>query len=138
MTHPNPINTDEELVAVLGDIFDRLEPPQSPEEVDEFLLECGYDPDNAGKPTALFVDELIRNTRRDARAGRISSLKRFESTQLQLELPATKPDLIEAIQQQLAKQGQQMSAQYRNFQEQTKEDLQELLKELLFLDEEEP
>ena len=48
---------------MLGDAFDNIEAPETPEQVDEFLCDAGYDPDEVGRQTAAFVDELISGVR---------------------------------------------------------------------------
>jgi hypothetical protein len=129
-----PINTDLELVAALGNVFDNIKEPETEEEVDAFLRETGHDPDVVGRGTCAFVDGLIRAARSDMAQRREEELASFGRRMAQIELPLTRVGLIEAIQAFVARRGPEMATQFRNFEQHTDEDLRELLTELMALE----
>ncbi len=58
------ILTKEELIKVLANIFDEIE-FESSEEIDEFLRESGYDPDEVGSKMSNLATLLIENQRKN-------------------------------------------------------------------------
>ena len=63
MTKRSPINTDEDLVVAIANVFDHLESPTTPDEIDATLREAGHEPEEVGIKLENFVDEIIRNER---------------------------------------------------------------------------
>ena len=133
MTSRRPINTDLDLVMAIGDVFDHLDEPDTETDKNEILREAGHDPDEVGRNTAIFVDGLIRSSRKVIAERTKTGFAEFQARMEQLELPNTRPSLIEAIQNLFTQHGPELSAQYRNFEDQTDDDLRELLRELMAL-----
>lgn len=129
-----PIDTDLDLVAALGDVFDAIKEPETEEETDAFLREVGHDPDTVGRGISTFVDELVRAARSVVAQRREEEVGNFRQRAAQIELPHTRIGLIEAIQAFVSRRGPEMAAQFRNYEKQTDEDLRELLTELIAIE----
>lgn len=53
-----PRMTDEELVQAFDELFAEVSPPERDEEVDAFLRECGYEPDEVVQRVVELVEHL--------------------------------------------------------------------------------
>lgn len=134
MNTRRPIDTDAELVAAIGDVFDQINAPETQEDIDMFLREAGHDPGAVGRGTAAFVDDLIRAVRGTVIQERRKGLEDFGRRATQLELPQTRVGLIEAIRAFVSCRGTELATQFRNFEKQTDEDLRQLLTELMAME----
>lgn len=130
------IETDDDLVAAIGDVFDHLPSPRTPEEIDSVLRDAGHDPEDAGRQLASFVDGIVRRERRVIAAKRKAEFNALSSRMKQMELPNTRLEIIESIQALAENRPEPMAAHFRNLEKQTLDDLRELLRELLALDSE--
>lgn len=57
-----PLKTDKELAKVLDKLFDEEFLPATPEEIDSFLCEAGYDPDEVAAHMREFVEQALANS----------------------------------------------------------------------------
>ncbi|HUU02980.1 MAG TPA: hypothetical protein VM425_16215 [Myxococcota bacterium] len=131
MSTKKPINTDCDLVSAVGDMFDHMNEPQSAEDIDAFLRETGYEPDTVSHSIAAFVDDLIRTARVTVAHTCDDALASFSRRAAQMELPNTRVGLIDAILKFVSTRGLEIAAEFRNFEEQSDEDLREMLRELM-------
>lgn len=136
MTKRKRIETSEDLVHILADLFNEVSPKTS-EEIDDELREAGYDPDEVAEHMKSVAERAIANSPfnwRNQRQELADERARLERS----TLPPGKSriQLIEAIKQMLAQLGgnaKLIQAYYRNFEEMSDEDLASLQSELEFL-----
>ena len=134
MSKLKPINTDVGLAAAIGDLFDNDTGPETEEEIDYILRASGHDPDDVGNRTCAFVDGLIQEARSELAINCETESKHLTERLAQVEPPPTRVGLIQAIQEFIMRRGPEMATQFRNFEQQTDDDLRELFTELIILD----
>lgn len=52
--------TDEEFIQAIADLFNAVA-PETPQEIDAYLRECGYDPDEVAAKIALAASHALEN-----------------------------------------------------------------------------
>lgn len=57
------------LALDLDKLFDEIAEPETKEETDEFLRECGYDPDKIGKQMESKLKEVLFKMKTEAEGG---------------------------------------------------------------------
>jgi len=132
---------NDELLDAIYELFDGIV-PEAPEEVDAFLVESGYSPDELDeKFKALAAHALDRSPydwRNRARAKMEKDKERLAL--LKQEVPEGKSNLLRAIQELLEvssiKSQGKLRLAHRNFEELTENDLATLYLDLKFLQDE--
>jgi hypothetical protein len=136
MTKRKRIETSEDLVHILADLFNEVSPETS-EEIDDELRKAGYDPDEVAERMKSVAERAIANSPFNWR----NQEQELAGERARLEHSTLPPgknrmQLIEAIKQLLAQLGgnaKLIQAYYRNFEEMSDEDLASLQSELEFL-----
>lgn len=125
--------TDEELLQAFLDLFDEVV-PDSPEDVDDFLRESGYDPEKVGARMQVVAKKALENSPLNWRNRAGHELRQVRD-RLENFVPGLKEgrtEIITAI-QELMVQHRLATTNFRNLEEATEEDLASLLCELEFL-----
>lgn len=125
--------TDEELVRSFLNLFDEVV-PDSPEDVDEFLRESGYDPDDIGARIQAVAKKALKDSPLNWRKRAGHELRQVRD-RLENFAPGQKEgrtEIITAIQEFVVQHGL-ATANFRNMEQATEEDLASLLFELEFL-----
>lgn len=137
MTKKKPLETSEEFVNALTDLFNEIG-PETPEEVEAILREAGYDPAKLAAEMQAFAEQSLKNSplnwRNRAQQELTAARSHFESTLSRVS--RSRSELIEAIQQllqQVGGQPQQALAHFRNFESASDDDLASMLEELEYL-----
>ena len=132
--------TDEELVQILADLFERTELDESEEEVDVSLQALGYDPDALTTRMRAVIQEAMGKSPlnwRGAQRELAEARAKLEdiSEDVSSALPRSRTSVMEAIEQVLAELGPntRQAYAYRNFESLSDEDLASLLAELEYL-----
>ena len=63
MKKPRTLAEKKRLVEAFADLFDEQEMPGTPEEIDQFLRLCGYDPEEVGKRMAAVAERAFARMR---------------------------------------------------------------------------
>lgn len=137
----SPPSTNAELVKRVGELFDAV-PPEGEAEAEEVLREAGLDPHAVGERLAQSANEMLArsplNWRHRARSEREKALAQFEEyRQVQ---PSAASDLKVQITSILARQPHLGSlptvrAHFHKLEHASSKDLESLLAELKFLEE---
>ena len=134
MTKRKPLETSEDLVQALADLFDEVE-PETPEEIDAVLRECGHDPDAVAARMRALAERAIvnsplnwRNRAQELEKER-ASLASFVSS-----LPRSPEEIVAVIKQLLSQlegdQSKLVPAYYRNLDKASDGDLATLRDDL--------
>src|SRR3990170_6905754 len=62
MSEHKPLGTEEELANAVDELFEAIPPPETDEEVDTFLRECGYEPVELLSRLRQVVDDAAANS----------------------------------------------------------------------------
>jgi len=135
-----PPGTDAELIERVGELFDAV-PPEGQAEAEEVLREAGLDPDAVGDRLAQFAKATLAssplNWRQRAKAERENALAQFDKDRT--EQPRAASDLKVQITSILARQPQlgalpTVRVHLHKFEHASSKDLESLLAELQFLE----
>ncbi|MBN1935449.1 MAG: hypothetical protein JW934_12345 [Anaerolineae bacterium] len=128
------VETSEDLVRAFADLFDETE-LETQEEVDVVLREAGLDPNQVRIRTRAVVDRAIADSPLNWRnqANKLEQERERIAKATRAIFP-NRADIIAAIKRLMPQPGGQMAFAYRNPEEQTDEDLVELLTELKYLE----
>lgn len=138
MTKRRPIETSEDLVRTLADLFDEVE-LESPEEIDTMLRDAGYDPEEIGARMKTAAEQALEDSPFNWRN---RAQKELEEERSRLEgflsdsAEKSREEIIRAIDHLktlLGGQAQQVHAFHRNLESESDEDLAKLLSELEYL-----
>lgn len=137
MTKKKTLETSEEFVNALVDLFDEMG-PETPEEVEAILREAGYDPVQLAADMQTFAEQALKNSplnwRNRAQQELTAARSHFESTLSRVS--RSRNELIGAIQQLIQQVGgrqPQVFAHFRNFESASDDDLASMLEELEYL-----
>ncbi len=133
------MNTYEDLLKALGDLFDELE-PETPTEVDEVIREAGYEPDQVGtffQKVAKHAFEVAVERQSDkARLDMAQALTKLEGSHKVIpEDRADKMALLKDLLLQIKTMGVGLpvGVKFRNYEEMSDIDLGSLIEELQYL-----
>jgi len=138
MSKRRPPDTYEDLVRAFADLFDETE-PQTPEDVDTFLREAGYDPDQVGARIQTLAEHALANSPLNWRNRALQELAqaRAQLDDFVATTPRSRSEIIAALRQIIAQLGAEKcklpAASFRNLERATDEDLASLLVELEYL-----
>jgi len=134
MEKRKPIETTEDLIRTLVELFDEMD-PETPEEVDASLREAGYDPDESGTRMKAAAERALANSPVDwrNRAPKEVEAERSRLAEFTTSVDRSRDEILEAIQQKLAQLGGQVAHAHRNLESASDEDLAEWLSELDYL-----
>lgn len=126
----------KELLQVLSDLFDEIE-PSTAEEVASYLDEQGYDRKALVITLRTNIDKAISSSPLNWR-NKVdeSSSHKSDLLQAQKKQPLTRHEIVAAIRRIYTKRNVPFIAHYRNLEEATDEDLLSLLEDLQELDDE--
>lgn len=132
MEENKPKRSDIDIAEEFDRIFDEIPEPESDEEIEDYLIEAGYDPETLKNQGAEFVKNLMTNNWRfvpseeiDEAITKIDEIP-FRKDWNRSQLTAA----IQKVSDALASIGQQPSMAFRNLQELTEADLATILQEL--------
>ncbi len=135
MKERKPPRTDEELIQILADLFDEVE-PEGPEEIDEALREFGYDPEALATRMRQVAEQAMKKSPLNWRNQ--AAMLETERARLAVHAPkirANREDMLASIGQLFARldESQAQAVAYRNLENASDEDLASLLAELEYL-----
>jgi hypothetical protein len=138
MNERNPLKTEEELLVAIEALFKEISPPDTSEAIDVALREEGYDPDEVGRRFQAIAQKAMEisplNWRNRASLEIEQATARLDAAKIQA-MPTNRKDLITEIREILNSLGPSplFSVHYRNLESITVEDLESLLTELRYL-----
>ena len=140
MTERKPIRSEEELAEAFDQLFSEIPPPQTEEEINEYIIEAGYDPDEFGEQIKNIASEALKNSPLNWRNQIAQSEIEEARSQLEKINELANKDrkdifsIIEKVMAQIKEANPQLApVHYRNRSELSEEDLVSLLQELLFI-----
>lgn len=139
MNKKKPIQTEEELVEAFDQLFDETPPPQTPEEVNDYIREAGIDPDEFGAKTRMFSEKALHESPLNWRNRGQEEIEQARTALERIEWFAGKSrselqSIIDTVMGHIAAINPSLNpVHYRNRHELTDEDLASLLQELMFI-----
>jgi hypothetical protein len=129
---------NDELMDAITDLFNSVA-PETPEEVDAFLIEAGYPPDELGEKFKILAEQALEqspyNWRNIARAMMEKDKNRY--SKLESNIPQGRDNLLDAIKKMISSFPEdtqnQLRLAFRNYEEQTENDLASVYMDLMFL-----
>ncbi len=133
MKKRKPLETDIELAQALDKLFDEISLPETPEDIDAFLREAGYDPDEVATNMQLNVEQALANSPLNWR-NREQTLQeeKHKSDATPLTSLPTKAELLQTLQQLFTRQPE-LATHFRNFETMSANDLADLVKDIEYL-----
>jgi DNA-directed RNA polymerase subunit F len=137
MSDKQSIETSKDLLKVLVDLFNEIEPKTS-DEVDAVLREAGYEPNEVAKRMNSVARQAMRDSPLNWRNRAPAELAEASARLKRMipSLPNTREDIIQFLKQSLANleaRGALQHAHFRNFESLTDEDLRSLIAEIEYL-----
>ena len=139
MSEHKPLGTEEELANAVDELFEAIPPPETDEEVDTFLRECGYKPVELLSRLRQVVDDAAANSPLNWRNRALKEMEGARARRDRIVVDQNNRDeiiaAIERLYTKLTESRRQLvpAAHFRNRENASDEDLADLLGDLEYL-----
>jgi len=139
MSEHKPLGTEEELANAVDELFEAIPPPETDEEVDTFLRECGYEPVELLSRLRQVVDDAAANSPLNWRNRALKEMEGARARRDRIVVDQNNRDeiiaAIERLYTKLTESRRQLvpAAHFRNRENASDEDLADLLGDLEYL-----